>query len=130
VKTELRQISKLASARNNLDIQMLSNLLAADIVYTAQEKKNDISGKKSVIEYMRSRFEFISSLSDQVDRGIFVVAKINMPTKLGQLCLAYIISNEIQAVWLPSFNEDKFISRIDIITIYPDPKTAELLTIN
>ena len=130
MKTELRQISKLASARNNLDIQMLSNLLAADIVYTAQEKKNDISGKKAVIEYMRSRFEFISSLSDKVDRGIFVVAKINMPTKLGQLCLAYIISNEIQAVWLPSFNEDKFISRIDIITIYPDPKTAELLTIN
>lgn len=128
--TNLEQITNLASARNSLDIKKFSAALADNVLYEAQGKNDVIAGKAALLEYMQARFEFIKSLDASVDKGTFEIAKIDMPTQLGRLCLAYLIQGEIQAVWLPTFDGNALISRIDIITVYPDPKSAQLLKIN
>jgi hypothetical protein len=128
--TELDQISNLAYARNSLDIKKFAATFTEDVTYEAQGKTDPIVGKAALVEYMKARFEFIKSLDASVDKGTFEIAKIDMPTQLGRLCLAYLIEGEIQAVWLPTFDDNTLISRIDIITVYPDPKSAQLLKIN
>lgn len=130
VTSKIDWITKLADARNSLDIHKFSATVAEDVVYEAQGKTKPIRGRKALLSYMQARFEFIKSLDASVDKGTFEVAKIDMPTQLGRLCLAYLIEGEIQAVWLPTFDDDALISRIDIITVYPDPKSAQLLKIN
>ena len=130
LQTNLDQIIHLASARNSLDIQKFSAALADNVIYEAQGKTDPVVGKVALLEYMQARFDFIESLDDSVDKGTFEIAKMDMPTQLGRLCLAYLIHGEIQAVWLPTFDGNALISRIDIITVYPDPKSAQLLKIN
>ena len=128
--TDLDQISNLAYARNSLDIKKFAATITEDVIYEAQGKTDPIVGKAPLLEYMQARFDFIKSLDASVDKGTFEIAKIDMPTQLGRLCLAYLIDGEIQAVWLPTFDGNALISRIDIVTVYPDPKSAQLLKIN
>mgnify|MGYP006428954337 CR=1 FL=1 len=130
MQTNLDQITNLACARNSLDIKKFSATLAKNVLYEAQGKNDVIAGKAALLEYIQARFEFIRSLDASVGKGTFEIAKIDMPTELGCLCLAYLFKGKIQAVWLPTFDDNKLISRLNIITINPDPKTAKLLIIN
>ena len=124
------QVISLCRARNELNLNAFAQTLSDNVIYEAQGKTDPIVGKVALLEYMQARFEFIKSLDASVDKGKFEIAKIDMPTQVGRLCLAYLIQGEIQAVWLPTFDGNALISRIDIITVYPDPKSAQLLKIN
>lgn len=128
--TEIEQVIKLAKARNELNLASLSELLCDNVIYEAQTIAKPISGKSELIDYFRHRFDFINSLDASIDRGSFELATIDTPTKLGRLCLAYLLKGEIEAVWLPTFDKNSRIARIDIITISPDPKSAILIHVN
>ena len=128
--TELEQLIHLAKARNELDCEGIVQILSDDITYEAQDIRNPIVGKRAVGDYLRERFKFITSLDSNIDRGLFKVAEIDKTTRTTRLCLAFILKDEIKALWLVSFDETKQINRIFINTMYPDPKTARIIEIN
>lgn len=128
--SDIEQLDKLAKARNKLDLKSFSDLMADNIVYESQDALEPISGKATLIGYLSTRFKFIKSLDVSIDKGSFELAEIDLPTKENCLCLAFLTQGQIKAVWLPTFNEQSQIKRIDIITAYPDPKTARVLKVN
>ena len=128
--TELEQLISLAKARNELDCERIVQIISDDITYEAQDIRHPIVGKKAVGDYLTERFKFISSLDSNIDRGLFKVAEIDKTSRTTRLCLAFVLKDEINALWLLSFDEKKLINRIFISTMYPDPKTARIVKIN
>ena len=128
--TELEQTIILLKARNELDYEGFCKALSPEIVYEAQDIRHPIAGKKAVESYLKDRFDYIRSLDPILDKGEFKIAEIDTPKRSKKLCLAYKIKEEIKALWILSFDENKLIRRIDITTIYPDPKTAKIIEIH
>jgi len=118
-------IMRVTLSRMKLDASALIKLLAEDVIYEAQEVLTPLVGKAAVSNYLTGRFEHFREVQDQQDIGRFVHGSIDLPEAAKHPCIiVYDATNTALAVWVLKLNDKDQIKRIDILSKYPDPRTA------
>lgn len=123
--SQIEAIRQLAKSWNNLDIKLVEEDFADDIVYESQLVFSSLNGKHAVKSYFENKF---NSIKNELLKGTMTVkAEIATHPAVRHpfIVLTQITNNELRQLSIIPKIENGKIKRIDACII-PAPETAEL----
>jgi len=117
----------IVQTRRTLDPKPLLDLLAEIVVYESQDVLQPLVGRAAVAEYLDKRHQFFRTLPKSRDLGRFLRAVVDLPDGRDHPCLVFEADGHRHAIWALTVTEGGQISRIDILTVAPQPSAARLL---